>query len=155
MQPPYFSSRPNPPDKRAARLGTTLLQTGPRGASSLRSQFGASLWVTCLGGDHLLIACANVADLLLARAAARTREVAVRLALGAGRRRLLRQFLTENLLLCAVGSVLGLILAPWLASLLVGLLPHSDVSRHLETSINAEILIFTAAMSLFTGLLLD
>jgi len=131
-----------------------VLEAGHRGASSLRSQFGASLWVTfVLVGIVLLITCANVANLLLTRAAARTREVAVRLALGAGRRRLLRQFLTENLLLCAVGGVLGLILAPWLASLLVGLLPDSDASRHLETSINAEILIFTVAISLFTGLL--
>ena len=131
-----------------------FLEPGNRGASSLRSQFGASLWVIfVLVGIVLLMACGNVANLLLARATARTREVAVRLALGAGQVRLLRQFLTENLLLFAVGGVLGLIFAPWVASLLVGLLPHSDVSRHLETSINPEILIFTAAISLFTGLL--
>jgi len=131
-----------------------FLEPGNRGASSLRSQFGASLWVIfVLVGIVLLMACGNVANLLLARATARTREVAVRLALGAGQVRLLRQFLTENLLLFAVGGVLGLIFAPWVASLLVGLLPRSDVSRHLETSINPEILIFTAAISLFTGLL--
>jgi putative ABC transport system permease protein len=103
-------------------------------------------------GLILLIACSNVANLVLARSAARSREIAIRTAIGAGRGRLIQQVLTENLLIAALGGVLGLLLASWSLRVLLLMAPAA-IPRLQETTLDSRVLIFTAALALFTGLL--
>jgi putative ABC transport system permease protein len=104
-------------------------------------------------GVVLLVACANVANLLLSRASSRRREMAVRLALGAGRGRLARQLLTESLLLSVLGGVAGLLLAFWLVAVLEGLVPVGDPPNQIDFVLNGSVLAFAAVVTLCTGLL--
>ena len=103
-------------------------------------------------GFVLLIACFNVASLMLARSTGRTREFAIRAALGAGRSRLIRQLLTESILLAVVGGAFGLLLAQWATRAALSVLP-AELPRAAEIRVDSHVLIFTAAISLFAGIL--
>jgi putative ABC transport system permease protein len=131
-----------------------LLEDGSNGRRILQLSAEKPILILMgMAGLALLIACANVANLLLARGAARQREIAVRMALGAGRWRLMRQFLLESLLLSLTGGVVGLIVAVWTIHGLVAAIPPSIGALGLSTELDPRLLGFTLALSALTGLL--
>jgi predicted permease len=133
-----------------------IAQSGSRGMLDHRRQFSSAIYgLFIVVALVLLIACANVANLLLARAALRGPEINVRLAVGAGRWRLVRQLLTESLLLAMIGGVVGILFALWAKSALVALAGKDTglIPGDVELSLNWRVLLFTLAISLLTGVL--
>jgi predicted permease len=124
------------------------------GRSPLRRQLTQPLWImTAVVGIVLLIACANLANLLLARAIGRQREFALRLALGATPRRLSRQLLVESVVLSVGGAILGLGLAAWGAGVLLAYVPNPGMSLTISAGPDARILAFTMLVAIGTGIL--
>ena len=109
--------------------------------------------LTIIAGIVLLVGCANIAGLLLGRGAARRREIGVRLALGAGRSRLVRQLLTESLLLAVLGGALGTVLAIWLTGSMSSFATRMSAPIELDLSLDPRVLFYTLALSLLTSLL--
>jgi predicted permease len=133
---------------------TVNVETAANGYSGLREQYSTALIVLmCMAGLILLIACSNVANLLIARAVARQKEVAVRLAVGASRGTLIRHLLVESVLLSLAGAVLGLILSVLATRGLLSMLPNDGAALMLRAEPDLRILLFSIAVALATGLL--
>jgi predicted permease len=130
------------------------LVSGSHGVSVLRGQYGQPLLILMgFVGLVLLVACGNVANLLLARAASRRKEIAVRVAMGARPARLFAQLITESILLAGIGGALGLLLAQWADSVLLQLVSHRPSPIPLNVQPDARILGFTLGISVLTGIL--
>ncbi len=143
-----------PADQKSFLSRTFTMLPGSTGLSSLRQQYTRPLEaLMVVVGLVLLIACANIASLMLARSAARQKEIAVRYALGASRSRLIRQILTESILLSTSGALLGLLLARWGEALLVRMVSTNRVNVSLDLSMDRTVLFFTAGIAVLTGLL--
>ena len=128
------------------------LAPGSGGVSYLRYTYAQALQILMvIVAIVLLIVCANVANLLLSRSAAREKEISIRLAIGAGRGRLIRQLLTESMLLTIFGGAAGILVARWGAQALIALVTGS--SSAIKPSVNVRVLLFTAAVSLLAGIL--
>ncbi len=138
---------------RQIRARRIELKPGLRGTANPNDSLARELRVLmAIVGIVLVIACVNVANLLLARGAMRRKEIAVRLAIGASRGRLIRQFLTESVLLSALGGVLGLLMANWAVRGLLAVLLYGGDSVPFEFTPDPGILAFTAGVSMLTGI---
>ena len=133
-----------------ARLGITVLSLHEKVVGPIRSTLFILLGTVAF---VLLIACANVSNLLLTRAIARRKEMALRLAVGASRFRLIRQLLTESVFLATLGGAAGFLLARWGIELLAALLPKGSLPRQQEIAIDSAVFAFTLLLSVATGFL--
>jgi macrolide transport system ATP-binding/permease protein len=141
-------------EKERANLPALWVQEGGSGVDSLRRQYSKPLYILmAMVGLILMIACANIANLLLTRAEARRREMAVRLSLGAGRLRVIRQLLTESLLLSFCAGLLGIFLAEWGIRSLTWLLANGRENFSLHAELDWRVLTFTLLVALATGVL--
>ena len=146
----------NTPEQEARFLQRRLEAVpGAAGVSALRRTFQAPLRILLAGvAMVLLITCANIAGLTLARATTRAREMAVRTALGASRRRLVRQLLTESVLLAGLGAIAGLFVAKWGSDLLVRNLSTGRIPLVVDVPLDLRLLVFTASIALVTGIVI-
>ncbi|MGI8745878.1 MAG: ABC transporter permease [Bryobacteraceae bacterium] len=135
--------------KTNAKLGISVVPLHEKVVGAVRPTL---LILLATVGFVLLIACANVANLMLTRAMARRKEIALRLAIGASRLRLIRQLLTESLLLASLGGAAGLILARWGVSLLTRILPVASMPRQQELGLDSTAFLFALVMTIVTGL---
>jgi predicted permease len=153
MEAGYPAAMPAESRKRALDQ-RVVVRDARRGAFRGRDEFSKQMpMLQIVAGLVLLISCANVANLLLARAAARYKEVGVRLSIGAGRSRLVRQFLTESLLLSALGGVAGVLVAAAASRFLLGLLSTPGNPLDLVPDFDLPVLGFTLALTFLTGIL--
>jgi predicted permease len=146
------------PIQKQYRERPLLVHPGATGSSNFQRDFSRPLWIVLgVGAGILLIACANIASLLLARSTARASEMAMRISLGAGRSRLIRQLLTESLMLALVAGALGWLIAQITAPALIAMLSERNSPVHFALSMNSRVLLFCAAVStlaaVFFGLL--
>ena len=150
----FLQAHPEINAKPRYRGSHILLAPGARGSSELREDFGRPLFLLMgVVGIVLLIACANIASLLLARSMARRAEIAVRLAIGAGRARLIRQLLTESMLLSVIGGGFGIAFAFSLSEFLFSFLPQTTTRIVLNVRPDVGALGFTLVISVLTGIL--
>jgi macrolide transport system ATP-binding/permease protein len=141
-------------DRERAHLPELLIREGAAGLDTLRRQYSKPLYVLlALVALILAIACANIANLLLTRATARRREMAVRLSIGAGRLRLIRQLLTESVLLASIGGAVGVLFAMWGIRFLTFLLANGSEDFTLRPGLNWTVLGAASALALLTGIL--
>ena len=144
---------PSDDDRARVQRERIVLASAGRGVSFLRSDLASRLFVLlAMVGVLLLITCGNVASLLVARSSAREREIAVRCAMGAGRWRVIRQLLVENLLLACVGGALGLLAAAWGRDLLLSMFSGGAAIIDLDTSFDWRVLLFCASITMLCGL---
>jgi predicted permease len=145
---------PNPSERTEITKSYLVLRDASRGLSVLRGHYQQPLEILMgLVGLLLLLACANVANLLLARSVGRQRELSVRVALGAGRGRLIRQLLTESVLLSVFGAAVGLLFARWGVQLLLRLVSGGQTLVPLDVHMDVTILAFAIGVTLLTGVL--